>query len=920
MPDLKTALSHLHHLLKHVKPPRGGMCSAALSVALVSSCVLAGPEIRSATMRAEGAGGPVGLALDGPVFVDARRLDQTRVVFRVVFDEPLLAYRRVEPIGCEILDVTINADGSLRVQADGIEPSTVFGVSIVDAAGATGVTAWSQVLAGQHTGDFEGDNDHDIADIVRFVMLFEAGDDLADVNVNGLLDGGDVTGFVQGVLAGGQIAAVTPSVSPIGDAYVPSGGVGRPVEFDVRLPVDFASGVPIGTEIEAIADDPTLLEESGVGVMRDGDRVSVALSGRAGATGSTGVRVLVRDGAGGEILAESSFTAFVRPDGPPTARAFAVPFLGEAPLAVEFDATETTDTLRNVATYQWDFGDGQSGEGPVVSHAYAVPGEYAAVLTVTDDSGMTDTIRRVITVAEPGFDAGSVEIDELEARRFLWQAAFGPSEADVAYVMSEGFEAWIDMQMSLPPSLFDYQRYVDAQDAGLVSNISIERFFDDHAILGADQLRQRTAWALIQLIVMNSVQNGPDNEADMLYYNRYVEGAFGGYCDLLEFVSFSYQMGVYLTFSESSAAGMDGAAAPDENYAREMLQLFTIGLHQTDGQGRELRDVYGELIPTYATPEIEQFARAFTGLRRTGQDQRLPMTPELEARELGDKALLDYEGSVPEGGYIPANPTATEQDVIDEVGLAIANAFWHPNCPPFVAERLIQRFVTSNPTPAYIGRVADAFRGEGPYGSGERGDLGAAIKAVLLDAEARDPAYRTNPSYGRVMEPFVTGLGLKRWAGTVENPGNPPMLDQIDLNTNKNMGKYRQGFMESPSVFNFYLSDYAPPDTGVEHGGLASPELQIHTSITAFAAPNAWMQDALAEGFDSAYMDGVAAAAGYQAEAIVDRLIADLAHGPISAETRAILIDTVEQVASERNGVRAAVRLLLASPEFVVLQ
>jgi uncharacterized protein (DUF1800 family) len=610
----------------------------------------------------------------------------------------------------------------------------------------------------------------------------------------------------------------------------------------------------------------------------------------------------------------------VAPDSAPIARFGADQILGPAPLPVSFDASGSSDALENIASYAWAFGDGATASGPSPSHVFSAPGEYTVTLTLTDDSGNTDALSRVVTVAPAGFDPGGVAIDEWEAKRFLWQAAFGPSDADTAFVMANGFEAWIDQQMALPPTLLDYDAIAQARDDGIVGGTAPHRYFDDLAVDAPDQLRQRVAWALLQIIVMNYEQNGGGHEADMLYYNRYLQEAFGNYGGLLEWVTLSYQMGVYLTYDNSSAEDPGSGSVPDENYAREVMQLFSIGLERVGPEGRALRDPFGDPIPAYTLEDVVQFARAFTGLRRTDQDERLPMSPRLSRRELGDKQLLDYPGAVPTGGYLPANFGATEEEVLDEVALTVANVFGHPNCPPFIAELLIKRLVTSNPTRGYVGRVADAFRGAGPHGSGVRGDLAATVKAILLDPEARDPAYRTNPAYGKVMEPLVTAYGLLRVTGLVDNPGNPPFIDRLEVNTFRNPDDFRQGFMRSPSVFNFYLPDFTVPDSALERGGLVAPELQIHTSYTAFSAPNRWLGVTFSEGSSSSYMDPLAQAAGFDPATIVAMLEADFMHAPVSPETRAIIVDAVERVNSDRNGVRAAVRLLLSTPEFTVLK
>jgi uncharacterized protein (DUF1800 family) len=611
---------------------------------------------------------------------------------------------------------------------------------------------------------------------------------------------------------------------------------------------------------------------------------------------------------------------------PPETLFEATAFLGEAPLTVTFDAARTTDREAVVADYDWDFGNGMQGSGQQIDETFTTPGNHTVTLTATDAGGLSSTRSLVVTVSDGSYNLTDPVTDN-EARRFLWQAAFGPTLAETAAVTQNGYEAWIDAQAALPPTHMEHQYLLDYEAKGY-GNYHPAFVWDDVCVEGADQLRQRMAWALMQIVVMNWEQNNYDPRANMYYYSTYMDHALGNYRDLLEFVTLSHHMGVYLTYMGNRKADPVSGSVPDENYARELIQLFSVGLWELNLDGTYKLDAFGAPIPVFGNSQIQQFARIFTGLDWNNDVpwQDAPLT-EMGMREwhheFGDKQLLDYPGAVPAGGYIPAITSGAQQTkaaALQDVQDAIDNVFYHPNCAPFVSRQLIQRLVTSNPTPAYVERVATAFEGGGPFGSGVRGDLLATVKAILLDDEARDPAFRVNPQYGLVREPLLVRWGLYRVLQRVDRP-QEVFPFRIGASPWSTLADFGQAWMQSPSVFNFYPPDYIPPGTELAQGRFVAPELRIYNDVTAMAIADRIHNNLVVPG-------GTEQAGRYAAwlllannpPALVNVLNNEIMHGSLTPEAEAIMVNALQQINGDIDRIRTAVWMMTLSPEFRILK
>lgn len=481
------------------------------------------------------------------------------------------------------------------------------------------------------------------------------------------------------------------------------------------------------------------------------------------------------------------------------------------------------------------------------------------VLTLTSGSGYslgsTTTATATIT------DASALPGPE-EAARFLIQAAFGPdqdSAADpdmipenVEEVMATGIEAWIDDQMTRPVGLL--QPWVDwaseqSGQPGFNLHGNWKQFSWWGRAMGSpklrpdaasnqlpDPLRQRVAFALSEILVVSDrpealavEQNGMAN-----YYDLMVTHAFGNYEDLLYAVATHPAMGMYLSHLNNQKANPALKLYPDENFAREIMQLFSIGLWELNEDGtRKTFPVghaqAGQPIPTYDNDDITELARVFTGM--TFADKNFPGSngDYTQPMKMWD-AYHDCEAkTLLSGLQLPARtPSSSNTGTAGllDVAAAVENLFNHPNVGPFLSRQLIQRLVTSNPSPEYVGRVAAKFANNG---ANVRGDLGAVVKAILLDPEAREAASLANPAWGKMREPFLRVVNLARAFNAASQSGHYA-LDQFTLD-------HLQDPMSAPSVFNYFLPGHSPPGELTQQGYVA-PEFQILNASTAITGPN----------------------------------------------------------------------------------
>ena len=508
-------------------------------------------------------------------------------------------------------------------------------------------------------------------------------------------------------------------------------------------------------------------------------------------------------------------------------------------------------------------------------------------------------------------------ITKAEAYQFLNQSTFGATDAEADRVIAMGFEAWIDDQLqqpaslqlphlfSVPPPTFPFELQPDRVD-----------IWFRNALFGQDQLRQRVAFALSEIMVVSqlgALNNAPYSLAS--YYDMLAQGAFGNYRDLIEDVTLHPSMGVYLSMLGNEKPNPALNIRPDENYARELMQLFSIGLVELNNDGSRKLDGNNQPIPTYDQAIIEGFAHVYTGwtyagapsfeqARPTVQNQVVPMQLYPDFHDTGPKLLLN-------GVTLPARNDGN-QDLAD----ALDNIFNHPNVGPFIAVRLIQRLTTSNPSPGYVNRVASVFNNDG---TGTRGNLGAVVRAILMDPEARpDMPMEID---GKLKEPLLRITQLWKNYDAASASGRYPIGFAYIL-----LG---QGPLQSPSVFNFFSPFYAPPGE-IRNSNLVAPELQIATEYLNTQFTNYMFIQAFVYNQDNPDMSDPAnedivvidfseeMAVADDADALIDMVAGKLLGGEISDALRTELSGMLAIIPPEDAAVRAAetIYFIVTSPEY----
>ena len=543
---------------------------------------------------------------------------------------------------------------------------------------------------------------------------------------------------------------------------------------------------------------------------------------------------------------------------------------------------------------------------------------------------------------------GSAKPSRQEATRFLTQATFGPSPADVAHLMDVGYEAWLNEQFDTPAASLSHVAAWDISDTATMAAFPGQRAsrgavissFWREALTGNDQLRQRMAFALSEIFVvslLDSCGDGAYSRGMADYLDMLDRQAFGNFRQLLESVALHPVMGCYLSHMKNQAEDLGSGRVPDENFAREIMQLFSIGLHELNPDGTPRLDALHQPIETYTAADISGLAKVFTGWSwycSTGltpscfysnasqRDQYVtPMRAYARYHSTSEKRFLKT--------VIPSSWLSTPED---DLALALDALSQHANVGPFIGKQLIQRFVTSNPSPVYVGRVASAFRASG-------GSLKSTIGAVLLDPEARNATSILRNDFGKVREPILRLSALLRSVGARSDSGMYLLAD-ID-------GPLGQSPMSSPSVFNFFRPGYVSPGTRSAASGLLAPEMQQANETTVagyvnFMTAFMWSGAGMA-GFDNkAHRLDVQLAATLDAShplltlannpaALVEEINQRLMYGTMPTDLRtdiAAAINTLdfraqptptaEQVTNtQRYRLWSALLLTMASPDFL---
>ncbi len=599
------------------------------------------------------------------------------------------------------------------------------------------------------------------------------------------------------------------------------------------------------------------------------------------------------------------------------------------------------------------------GEATAAPWAYAwtnvAVGAYTIAARATDSVGVTGSSPSVsFTIATAPL---SVSAATMDAARLLEQTTFGATRSEINRVASIGVDAYLNEQFNAPQTLHldtvrTDPRYPKEPYAVMMPSIW-KQYFEAN-----DQLRQRVVSALSQIVVISLQNNTIGDQAcgAAAYLDIIGRNAFGNYRDILKQVTMSPAMGEYLNMKGSAKADPVLKSIPSENYARELLQLFSIGTVMLNLDG-SVQFSGGKPVETYSEATAQEFARALTGWHFAGQDQTKtwrwlypdvpypsdaasgakacaawsqPMQPWLAsyrasddkrdiaggAHDTGTKALLTYAGSNNFKQSIPASQTPQQ-----DLGDVIENVFNHPNVGPFISELLIQRLVTSNPTGAYVARVATVFNNNG---AGVRGDLKAVVKAILTDAEARTPVAGQSPSFGKLREPIIRFTQFHRAFSAVMAGGAYSNI--YDLGDSTELG---QSPLNAPSVFNFYHPDFSA--TGpLAKASLVGPEFEITNSAT-IAGFMDFSKYSIVGGFSS-YDPTKWLKPNYDAYLVmantpatmVDELNVLLMAGSMSPQFRTQLIDVATKLTDSSATTQSMERLklvlwlILNSPEYSI--
>lgn len=575
---------------------------------------------------------------------------------------------------------------------------------------------------------------------------------------------------------------------------------------------------------------------------------------------------------------------------------------------------------------------------------------HNAGITVTSSSemqreGWTEKAAAVNTINGKGMDSRL-----LETSRFLSQATFGCPLSYIQNVAAGSYEDWINDQFTKPVTPL-YQSTSDIYDQAKALYVAnggqAEDYFGpyslhflyawwDHNLNNEDLLRQRVALVLSEITVISLNSSLGDYGVGLAsYYDLLSEQAFGNYKDLLMGITLHPMMAGYLSHYNNPESDPETNVHPDENYAREIMQLFTIGLYMLNDDGTYKLDDHGNRIPTYDNLDIKELAKVFTGLSAAelnpnpwvtdpyfGVDfylckKNVPLKMYDEFHEQGAKQLVN-------GFNIPAGQTGMK-DIED----AVTNLFNHPNTGPFVCRRLIQQMVKSNPSPAYMSRVVQAFNNT----NGVRGDMKAVIKAILLDEEARSCEWSKDASSGKLIEPMMRYFNVTRQID-LESPSG------LDWNNGYNFYEQTgQAPLASPTVFNFFQPDFSP-NGPISDAGLVAPEFQIHNSVTSIGYWNEvdlwtypewdypvlnvweidWDQNTRLDFTRLKYL-------ARDSEVLINELDKLFTRGQLSAETRNDIKAAVDPIYGNDPNidymhyrVKMALYLILVSPDYAILK
>jgi uncharacterized protein (DUF1800 family) len=531
--------------------------------------------------------------------------------------------------------------------------------------------------------------------------------------------------------------------------------------------------------------------------------------------------------------------------------------------------------------------------------ALLATGAHTLQVIATAANGQQASRMVTFAVDQPGVSSMTAQA----AGRILDQATWGPTPAALQDLRSKGFDKWFAEQVDASISTYDDQPLLNP--AAMTNNnlVPVQRQFFQNALYGADQLRQRVAFALSEIWVVSdvSVNNATAFPPLMrIFQNR----AFDNYEALMKDVTLNPAMGNFLNMANNDKGNPTKGTAPNENYGRELMQLFTLGLAQLQSDGTVIRDNSGNPVPTYAEQDVAQLSAALTGWT-------YPPKPGTVTKGhnptyfLGNMVAIETNHDVTAkqvlGTALAANQTAEQ-----ELEAALHIVFMNPSLPPFVSRQLIQHLVTSNPSPEYVSRVAGVFAGNG---SGVRGDLKAVIYAILTDPEARggdSPNAPVPATFGHLREPVLLVANLLRGlSGSLASTANPAA-------TSTSLG---QQLFYAPSVFSYFSPQYRTSD------GLLAPEFQIYSTQSAANRINVVYSAIYGGQLDAGTTFNLYAytAAASNQSALLDLINQTLFHGTMSTNLQTAIGQAVAPLSAPGDKARAALYIALSSSEYQVI-
>jgi uncharacterized protein (DUF1800 family) len=557
-------------------------------------------------------------------------------------------------------------------------------------------------------------------------------------------------------------------------------------------------------------------------------------------------------------------------------------------------------------------------------------GAASALVTACGGGGGEGAAEASLPFVDTAGYAYPAATGDADAARFLQQATFSSTPGEIADLRSGGYGYWLARQYGSFPGPTGWD-WLETQGFGQVdansyfgSTTPADYMIWNQILSGPDAMRRRMALALSEFFVvsMNAMNFNWRSHAIAHYWDTLVRNAFGNFRTLLKDVTLHPAMGYFLNTKGNLKEDTKSGRVPDENYGREVMQLFSIGLYALNPDGTVKTNSSNQRIESYTQDDVTNIARVFTGYDfDTSDGVRIPVsTYTIESKEFARKPMSfnASKHSMLEarflGTTIPAGTPGPQA-----LDMALDTLFNHPNVGPFFARQMIQRLVTSEPSPGYVARVAAKFNNNG---SGVRGDLRAVWAAILLDDEARGPQSLSDTGFGKLREPMVR---LANWARAFDLSSVAGTWKVGDLSSADS--RLGQSPLRSPSVFNFFRPGYVPPGTQLSASEATAPEFQLVSEISVGAYLN-YMQGLIQNGISSDLKAGYARelALVTNAAALVNHLSLVLCADQLSPATKTIMVDALNATtitasssnSAKLNRVYAAVLMVMASAEYLV--